>query len=106
MAKIRLGCLALRIETGRYQIPRLPEDQRICLVCPDNLVEDETHFLFSCSLYSDLRHSWVNKLCLENDFNTLTETEKLCCVFNDTSNIKATATYISNAWERRNKYLN
>ena len=40
LARTRLGCLPLRVETGRYSVPRLPEHQRTCLVCrvPDQLV--------------------------------------------------------------------
>ena len=51
-AKTRLGCLPIRIETGRYSIPRVPENQRLCLVCDSNSIECEVHYLFSCSAYS------------------------------------------------------
>jgi hypothetical protein len=40
MAKLRLGCLPIRLETGRYSIPRLPENERTCLVCKDSLLVD------------------------------------------------------------------
>ena len=39
MAKTRLGCLPIRLETGRYLIPRLPERERTCLVCKSNLID-------------------------------------------------------------------
>ena len=54
-AKLRLGSLELRIETGRYARPRLEIHERICLLCSEikrknNLepeIESELHFLFS-----------------------------------------------------------
>ena len=46
VAKTRLGCLPLRLETGRYSVPRLAEHQRTCLVCKnpgqDQLVTVDT----------------------------------------------------------------
>ena len=36
LARTRLGCLPLRLETGRYSVPRLPEADRTCLVCKDD----------------------------------------------------------------------
>ena len=30
LAKVRLGCLEIRIETGRYARPRLPAEARLC----------------------------------------------------------------------------
>ena len=49
-AKIRLGCLEIRLETVRWARPRLPEESRIRLVCPNQDKEPETelHFLFNC----------------------------------------------------------
>ena len=39
VAKIRLGCLEIRLETGRWARPRLVEESRICQVC-ENLDQD------------------------------------------------------------------
>ena len=48
MAKIRLGVLPIRIETGRYERPVKAADQRICQQCSLGLVENEIHFLLEC----------------------------------------------------------
>ena len=40
LAKLRLGCLPLRIETGRYTRPKLSEEERTCLVCKNNNLVD------------------------------------------------------------------
>ena len=62
-AKLRLGSLELRIETGRYARPRLEINERICLLCSENKIENneepeienETHFLFYCDKLKILR---------------------------------------------------
>ena len=113
LAKIRLGCLPLRLETGRYSIPRLKEDERTCLVCkPNNRlidietviqqpVESEIHFLFNCSGYRNERMIWFNQLELPEGFENFSDGEKLKTVLNKPSNIKATSQYIMNAFNLR-----
>ena len=54
-AKFRIGNYSLRIESGRFTIPKTPEDLRICDHCSLNSVENEMHVLFQCDLYDDLR---------------------------------------------------
>lgn len=44
----------LRVESGRWERPKLPRQQRFCLKCK-NRIEDEFHFIFECPLYNDLR---------------------------------------------------
>ena len=105
MAKLRLGCLPLRIETGRYSIPRLEEKDRNCQVCTDNVVEDECHFLLFCNKYEQLRQSWFSDLDIPNDFMTLTIDEQLQIMLNMNPNIKATAKFIECAWDLRNSCL-
>ena len=41
LAKIRLGSLGIRIESGRYSRPRLEVNQRLCEVCNENFIENE-----------------------------------------------------------------
>ena len=54
-SKFRIGNHNLRIETGRFTIPKTPEDLRICDYCNLNSVENKMHILFHCDLYNDLR---------------------------------------------------
>ena len=57
----RLKCSShrLEIESGRWQKPiRTPVDERLCKNC--NVVENEFHFLFECSLYNDLRLQYMD----------------------------------------------
>ena len=112
VAKTRLGCLPLRLETGRYSIPRLPEIERKCLVCKPNQadhaiepVECEIHFLFYCDPYKAERDLWFSKMNLPNDFLNLSIDKRLKLVLNDPSNVKFTAQFILNAYNTRSKIL-
>ena len=53
----RIGNHNLKIETGRFTIPKTPEDLRICDHCNQNSVENELHILIflGCDQYNDLR---------------------------------------------------
>ena len=108
MAKLRLGCLEIRIETGRYARPRLPEEARICQVCenPDQEIENEFHFIFKCEKYRNERSLWINKLQIPNNFETLPPNVMLSCVLNDHNNVKLTAQYIVNIYDIRSKIVN
>ena len=59
-SKFRVRNHNLKIETGRFTIPKTPEDLRICDHCSLNSVENEMHVLFHCDLYD----GWFEKDCL------------------------------------------
>ena len=118
VAKTRLGCLPLRLETGRYSIPRLPEVERTCQVCrnqnqlvviqPTNTndpVESEIHFLFFCPTYTTERDLWLSKMTLPINFIELQANTKLKIVINDPLNVKFTAQFITNSFNIRSKIL-
>ncbi len=78
ISQLRLGILPLRIETGRYA--NLKENERICLLCQQNCVENEAHFLFECDLYETERSQFeaeigvnFSNLSTENKFRTVFE---------------------------------
>ena len=54
LLRFRISCHQLRIEIGRYLHPPLPAQERICLFCNDGSIEDEKHFMLSCTLYSNM----------------------------------------------------
>ena len=117
LAKLRLGCLPLRIETGRYATPRLPEENRTCLVCKpvellvntDNSneqpVESEVHFLFFCGAYSNERKTWMEKMTIPENFQDLPVQNKLKIVLNASENVKATSQFIVTAIDARSKAI-
>ena len=46
VASLRAGCLPLAVETGRYQIPKVPLGER---VCNNDKVETEFQFVVECN---------------------------------------------------------
>ena len=77
LALSRLSNLAIRLETGRYERPRLEEHQRLCKACRDGIsVENEIHIYFPCGLHDDLRRLWINTLNMPANFHELPANEK------------------------------
>ena len=59
LTKLRVSCLHLAIETGRYHKPSsLPVEQRLCSAC--NLIEDEVHLLCTCTHNAHIRREFFN----------------------------------------------
>ena len=56
----RLSSHRLFIETGRYKIPHLPRDQRICSICL--VIEDEEHSLLYCRAHVTIKRNHRNLL--------------------------------------------
>ena len=48
----------LAIEKGRLRNPKTPREERICVLCDEQVVEDEDHFLLKCGTYSILREEY------------------------------------------------
>ena len=107
LAKLRLGCLEIRIETGRYARPRLPEEARICQICQNQgqVPEDEEHFLFKCETYENERSDWLSSLVKPENFAILPKNEKLIIVLNSDQNLKKTAQYVINIYDKRSKIV-
>lgn len=103
-AQFRCGTLPLRIETGRFKRPKEEIEDRLCKLCTLNCVEDETHFLFYCSLYSDLREKLINSVTVKhNQFCTWTTHEKFKLLFKDFP--RQTSKYLAKAFQRRQQTL-
>ena len=105
LAKFRLGVLPLRIETGRYQRPRLPAEERLCKMCNSGEVEDEIHFLLRCNLYAMERQALIAKLPQPDLFSILTNIEKMEILMNDPQVIKSTAQFIIDSSDKRSLRL-
>ena len=60
IVRLRTSTHPLRIEIGRYNLPTpIPAEERYCWFCQNNLVEDECHFLFDCSLHDTMQEKNV-----------------------------------------------
>ncbi len=53
LAQFRSGTLPLQIETVRWQ--NLPIPERLCLVCAEDAVENDFHFISVCKKHKDMR---------------------------------------------------
>ena len=65
------NCVSLsstRIQTGKYEIGSVPitVEDRTCLVCKQNQVEDEQHFLMFCKGCNVLRPELINFISNED----------------------------------------
>jgi len=78
ITRLRISNHNLKIETGRYNLPPLPVNERTCFNCPDK-VEDELHFLFNC-LANQTSNEFTNLityiLSLNSTFNDLPDIDK------------------------------
>ena len=63
LMRLRTGAHHLRVETGRWQNPRLPRADRVCQKCTwGTKVEDEFHILFECPRYHHIRVRYEQSL--------------------------------------------
>ena len=82
--KFRLGNHRLRIETGRYIVPKTPEHLRICSLRQSNEAENECHVMLSCTLYDTLRNKFFDEIITKyNFFNDSDVKSKSLFLFNN-----------------------
>ena len=101
MAQFRLGILPIEVEIGRYR--SIPLENRICKLCNLNQIVDEKHVLFFCTLYDDIRKTWIEalKLCMP-DFDNISTDNKLKNIF---INPRITAKFIVKVMLKRKSIL-
>ena len=98
LSQLKLGILPLKIETDRYQ--GIPLENRICQLCDENSIEDETHFLFHCPGLNQTRSLFDNSSCDQINDDYL----KLFDMLND-SNITYTAKFVESMYKARRKMI-
>ena len=73
LSRLRISAHNLYIERGRYKIPPVSREDRICLYCKYNnntdTIESESHVLDVCALYDSVRTS----ICSSIQCNTITD---------------------------------
>ena len=80
LAKFRCSILQLRIKTGRFNNTKLKD--RICQICTDNSIENETHFL--CAAYSSERRKLYASVAQhEPQFSQLCVEDKFCLILSN-----------------------
>ena len=100
VSKVRLSFHRLAIESGRHI--GTERQNRKCIFCTTNDIEDEYHFVLICPRYSNLRMHYI-KICYYRDPSML----KFIQLLNAAGKtLKHLAVYISKAFEERNLVLN
>ena len=80
-AKFRCGVAPIRLETGWYENIKLEE--RCCFNC-SNLIEDETHVILHCPVYSDFRNNLFTEILKDNrNFMSLSDCQKIVFLFSN-----------------------
>ena len=106
LAMLRCGTLPLHVETGRWCRPSKPLDQRLCMFCNQNTIENEVHFLIECDLYNDLRNEIFNKYRECNrDFTDLNPHDQFNFIMNFTPNLYSLAKLLFNMYNRRKDFM-
>ena len=77
LAQLRTGSHRLRVETGRWERPRLPRQERICLRCESGDVDDEHHLVFDCPAVQELREEHAGLFAASEDLRSFLEQESL-----------------------------
>ena len=80
--------------------------QRLCNFCNENTVEDETHFILHCDLYSDIRYELyekATKVCC--NFILLNDKEKMCILMNNVNLQHDVAKTLYAMFNRRKMFL-
>jgi hypothetical protein len=102
--KLRVSAHRLKIEMDRYKHPRIPPEQRLCILCNHNEVEDEFHFMMRCSLYDDIRLTLLNSIQEMFNLNNITDNmdifNLLMCA-NNYDSINVVVKYVTCAFEKR-----
>ena len=105
LARFRNGTYPLAVETGRYT--GVPLDQRICLICSKNDIENEHHFLVSCEAY-DIKRTYLYSLVnAKNDINIhlMSHDEQFKYLLSTGNIAKLVANYIRDCYALRNTLI-
>ena len=110
LTKLRISNHSLRVETGRFNLPPLPIDQRKCFFC-ENFIEDELHFLFDCNCYYNLEEhkDMISYFQFLNpNFDSLPNDEKWIFVstLNDSHADYVLCSFVSKGFILRNNLIN
>ena len=100
LSKFRLGLLHSRIETSRFVRPKIPPEERVCLICNSGDIEDESYFLLVCNKYEQLRQILYSKIPDINNFMDLSNEEKLKRLLNYSPFAKQASKFIVSSHEQ------
>ena len=82
LSRYRVSAVAnLRVEAGRYTRPVTPVEQRICLYCSSQCLDDEMHAILACNSMAIKRNCFLGKMAsLNPKFQHLSPENKLATI--------------------------
>jgi len=105
LTRLRLSAHNLAIETGRYTRPKTPVEERLCLYCNSESVENEQHFLLECTNYSEERSSLLDAVNTQiADFDNASIEDKFVKIMTSSNNrvVQALGKFTYNSLKKRN----
>ena len=86
LSRLRMSSHMLENERGRHVKPqKIPLEQRTCQRCTLNSVDDEIHFLITCSYFATQRTSLLAESKLLNgEFDSLSNDDKFIYIMSST----------------------
>jgi hypothetical protein len=105
---LRISSHQLAIERSRYSKSYIPREQRICVLCKNQAVEDENHFLMECNAYNEDRQKMMCQTQLVcPQFENLNDTNKFFYLMTAEGNIsQKVAKFCHVANEQRKIFIN
>ena len=104
LTHFRISSHNLRIETGRYDQRKIKPEERLCIYCRSQAVEDEQHFLLQCPLHNNERSLLLETVnAMIPRFHLLPENEKFSAVMQSKAPklMKALGNYIFTCLKKR-----
>ncbi len=103
LAQFRCGILPLDIETGRWV--NKPVESRLCQLCSNGDIEDETHVTFECTFYDNIRNQFRH-IVKESvpDLDNLDKSSQLK-LFMESEFVNYFARFVTDIMSKRNQYL-
>lgn len=99
-SQMRISAHKLRIEAGRHC--NTPRNERFCLFCDDEAVEDECHFILGCKKFETERKTYLEKMStLYPSFSCLSKDDKLIFLLGNSETAPLTAAFLYDIYNKR-----
>ena len=102
LTKLRVSLHDLMIEKGRHSRVFLNVCDRLCPLC--NVIENEIHFLVSCSLYSNERRSLFHEINIDTDVEPTVLFNQLMTLENR-HHLEKLGEFIYHSFKKRKDYI-
>lgn len=88
---------------GRYAVPKIAPENRLCIHCNLREIEDEFHFMMKCTFYEDSRAKLLSDISEVFDVTNLSDNDiflKLMCA-QDYDIVKCVSNFVDIANKKR-----